>query len=97
MKELNIYQKIQLALLAMVIGLFVVLVTMRILGYKLPDDLQGYMMSIWAIMLILIDARSLHDMIIKNIPGATATESSITTTKEVKTYEDKTTPATPAA
>jgi hypothetical protein len=69
MKELSFYQKYQLALLTMVISLFVVLITMRLCGADLPDDLQGYMTTIWAIILLLVDAKGLHSTLTKLVPG----------------------------
>jgi hypothetical protein len=69
MKELSFYQKYQLALLTMVISLFVVLIIMRICGVDLPDDLQGYMTTIWAIILLLVDAKGLHSTFTKLVPG----------------------------
>jgi hypothetical protein len=61
MKELTVYQRYQLALLTLVIGLFVVLKTMRLFGVELPDDLQSDANAIWAIILVLLDVKELHN------------------------------------
>jgi hypothetical protein len=64
---MNTYQRFQAGLLGLIVLLWVVLVGARICGVQLEEGLRSYELAIWAIILLLVDPKGLHE----RITGAT--------------------------
>lgn len=73
---MNVYQKLQIALVVLLIGLFVMFVGLDVAGYPLTEFAKGCMAAIWAIILLLVDAKSLAEIIQKSGKEAIGDKSS---------------------